>query len=79
LAPHVKEFYLGFIRDDYPELLARYLRAYPGTHAPPDYRDKLAERIERIRRQYGFGGHNERHADALAQLRRLGPQLALPI
>src|ERR1700730_14150249 len=37
LAPHVKEFYLGFIEDEYPDLLARYERAYPGTYAPPDY------------------------------------------
>jgi DNA repair photolyase len=35
LAPHVKEFYMGFIGDRYPELLARYERAYPGTYAPP--------------------------------------------
>jgi DNA repair photolyase len=80
LAPHVKEFYLGFIGDEYPELLARYERAYPGTYAPPEYRDKLNERVARIRAEYGF-------ADSLARRRtpqpppapRRGPQLALPI
>src|SRR6202171_1983838 len=41
LAPHVKEFYLGFIGDEYPDLLARYERAYPGAYAPPEYRAKL--------------------------------------
>jgi DNA repair photolyase len=80
LAPHVKEFYLGFIRDDYPDLLARYHRAYPGTYAPPEYRDKLDQRIERIRAQYGFSGHHERRgAPEPAPPQRRGPQLALPI
>jgi DNA repair photolyase len=80
LAPNVKEFYLGFIGDEYPDLLARYERAYPGTHAPPEYRDKLAERVERIRAQYGFSGHVERRGapEPPAPPRR-GQQLALPI
>jgi DNA repair photolyase len=80
LAPHVKEFYLGFIADDYPDLLRRYKRAYPGTHAPPEYRDKLNERVERIRAAYGFAGRGDRRpapAAATAPPRR-GAQLALP-
>src|ERR1700687_490398 len=56
LAPHVKEFYLGFVSDEYPDLLPRYKRAYPGAYAPLDYRTKLDERIQRIREQYGFAG-----------------------
>ena len=80
LAPHVKEFYLGFIGDEYPELLARYERAYPGTYAPPAYREQLGRRIERIRAQYGFSGHAERRGAAEPPpLARRGPQLALPL
>jgi DNA repair photolyase len=79
LAPHVKEFYLGFIHDEYPELLRRYQRAYPGTHAPPEYRDRLGERIERIRRQYGFAGSRERRDSPPPPPMRRGPQLALPL
>jgi DNA repair photolyase len=80
LAPHVKEFYLGFIGDEYPDLLARYERAYPGTYAPPEYRDKLNQRVERIRRQYGFSGLSERRGapEPSAPARR-GQQLALPM
>src|SRR5690349_18808463 len=63
LAPHVKEFYLGFIGDEYPDLLGRYERAYPGAYAPKDYCQKLDERIQRIRERYGFAGQrNERRA-----------------
>ena len=79
LAPHVKEFYMGFIGDEYPDLLPRYQRAYPGTYAPADYRAKLDERIERIRSHYGF--HNKvdrrREPEPTPPARR-GPQLALP-
>jgi DNA repair photolyase len=79
LAPHVKEFYLGFIGDEYPDLLARYERAYPGTYAPPAYRDKLQERVERIRAQHGFAGHGDRRTPDPPAVPRRGPQLALPI
>jgi DNA repair photolyase len=80
LAPYVKEFYLGFIGDEYPDLLGRYRRAYPGAYAPTEYRDKLDERIQRIREQYGFGGHAERRrAPEPPPAPRRGPQLALPI
>jgi hypothetical protein len=76
----VKEFYLGFIRDDFPELLGRYQRAYPGTHAPAEYREKLSERVERIRAAYGFTDQGDRQrAPAPASPPRRGAQLALPI
>lgn len=80
LAPYVKEFYLGFIGDQYPELLGRYQRAYPGAHAPPEYRDKLAQRVERIRAAYGFSRESDhRPLPSPPPVPRRGPQLALPI
>ena len=80
LAPHVKEFYLGFIGAEYPELLPRYTRAYPGPHAPPEYRDRLNARVERIRAAYGFAGPAGRRRGAgPPPIPRRGPQLALPI
>jgi DNA repair photolyase len=83
LAPHVKEFYLGFIGDEYPDLLPRYRRAYPGAHAPTDYRNKLNERVQRIRAAYGFvqlrGDPDRRRAPDPPRLPRKGPQLALPL
>ncbi len=80
LAPHVKEFYLGFIGEAYPELMARYKRAYPGMYAPPEYVEKLNLRVERIRSEFGFSGFSERRgaAEPPPPARR-GPQLALPI
>jgi DNA repair photolyase len=81
LAPHVKEFYLGFIGDEYPDLLPRYKRAYTGAHAPLEYRDRLGERVERIRERYGFKGYVERRDEAprAPPVPRRGPQLLLPL
>jgi len=54
LAPLVKEHYFGFVEQSFPDLLRRYRRAYPGIDAPRDYRDRLDERIARVRERYGF-------------------------
>jgi DNA repair photolyase len=80
LAPHVKEFYLGFVEQTYPALLPRYRRAYPGAYAPRDYRDKLDERILRIRQEYGFtAAHARRRMPAPPPADRVGLQFALPL
>jgi DNA repair photolyase len=80
LQQHVKEFYLGFVGDEYPDLLPRYQRAYPGAYAPPEYRDKLQQRVDRIRAQYGFSDRQERRsAPPPTTPERRGPQLVLPI
>jgi DNA repair photolyase len=80
LAPHVKEFYLSFVGQTYPDLLPRYKHAYPGAYAPPEYREKLDERVQRIRNQYGFGGHGLRQGSGeTAEHARPDGQLALPL
>jgi DNA repair photolyase len=55
LAPLVKEHYLGFVGAQFPALLPRYQRAYPGTYAPPDYLAKLEARVEAICGRYQLG------------------------
>jgi DNA repair photolyase len=80
LAPHVKEFYLDFVRDQYPALLPRYLRAYPGAYAPKDYRARLDERVQRIRARFDFAGGETRQRELAAQVFTLRTgQLALPL
>ena len=56
----VKEHYLDFVQSAFPWLYGRYVRAYPAVHAPPDYRERLAERVGRIRLRYGFEGDEMR-------------------
>jgi DNA repair photolyase len=54
LAPVVKEHYLGFVEDEFPDLLPRYQRAYGGINAPPEYQVALQARVDQIRARYGF-------------------------
>ena len=54
LRPVVKEHYLDFVGETFPDLLPRYERAYPGTDAPKEYQQKLSARVDRIRARYGF-------------------------
>ncbi len=55
LAPLVKEHYFAFLQREYPELLARYARAYPGISAPAAYARMIEARVDAIRARYGFG------------------------
>jgi DNA repair photolyase len=88
LAPIVREQYLGFVDRRFPELLARYERAYVGRDAPVAYQRALDARVERIRTRYGFAEDSMRKtalsppADVVRaepRPRRIGPQLLLPI
>jgi DNA repair photolyase len=54
LMPTVKEHYMDFVETEFPDLLARYQRAYPGASAPHDYQKALNERVQRVRARFGF-------------------------
>ena len=54
LAPQVKEHYLAFVRETFPDLLPRYERAYAGTNISSDYQTAIERRIARIRERQGF-------------------------
>jgi DNA repair photolyase len=81
LMPTVKEHYLEFVRDEFPDLLGRYQRAYPGVHAPPDYTSALQQRIHRVRARYRFRRDEVRESPESPQLaeRVHRRQLALPM
>ena len=85
LAPYVKEHYLGFLEQSFPDLLPLYQQTYPGTYAPREYVQKLDQRIDSVRQRYGFEAGGMRYRDAggqpsaLRPPRQCGEQLALPI
>jgi DNA repair photolyase len=54
LAPLVKEHYLGFVAETFPELLPRYERAYCGTNISSDYQTAIERRLARTRERHGF-------------------------
>ena len=67
LAPVVKEHYLTFVGEQFPELVPRYERAYPAVNAPREYEARLSERVERIRRKYGFAADSMRRRELVPQ------------
>jgi DNA repair photolyase len=87
LAPVVKEHYLAFIAETFPELLPRYERAYTGTNISSDYQVAIERRLARIRERHGFvaDAMQHRREEAVASMRttqsvmaHMG-QLALPL
>jgi DNA repair photolyase len=54
LAPQVKEHYLAFVSETFPDLLPRYERAYAGTNISSDYQAAMERRLARIRERHGF-------------------------
>jgi DNA repair photolyase len=87
LAPQVKEHYLAFVSETFPDLLPRYERAYAGTTISSDYQTAIERRLARIRHRYGFveDTMHGRRDDARKVMRIAEPesigagQLALPL
>lgn len=85
LAPLVREHYIGFVGERFPDLLARYERAYRGSNIRPEYLAALERRITAIRARHGFAedamGHRTvaaGHATAGAVVTQLSLSLSLP-
>jgi len=72
LAPFVKEHYLGWLSEHYPDLLRRYERAYSGAYAPREYLARLDARVERVRARYGVGAASSEQRQAPGPLDRSG-------
>jgi len=87
LAPGVKEQYLAFVSETFPNLLPRYERTYAGTNIAPDYQIAIERRLARVRARQGFAGDamQSRKVEVAASMRTAEPesvapgQLALPL
>jgi len=64
LAPLVKEHYLGFVGETYPDLLPPYERGYTGANAPKEYLRGPEARVARIRSRCGLDGDGVRGPDS---------------
>ena len=51
--PTVKEHYLAFVAETFPDLLPRYERAYAGTNISSDYQAAIERRLARVRERQG--------------------------
>ena len=74
LAPGVKEWFLAFLGENHPRLLASYQRGYAnGANAPPAYRERLETQVAAVRSTVTL------RRDAGDRARRLGRQYLLPL
>ena len=51
----VKDHFLGFMREEYPGLLAEYRRLFPGANADRDYASATVGYVDGLRRLYRIG------------------------
>lgn len=79
LAPLVKEHYFAFVGETFPDLLRRYQRAYPNSDAPRDYRDRLDERITRVRERFGFAEDKEKSSRTASSTAASSSSMTLPV
>lgn len=49
LQPGTREHFLGFLRAEYPELLAEYERLYPGAYLPKRFQHRLREQVAELK------------------------------
>src|SRR5262249_9252332 len=50
----VREHYLRFVSEQFPELLGGYLKLYSGKSAPGAYAARVYARAERLKREHGL-------------------------
>jgi DNA repair photolyase len=62
LRPGAREWFMRWLRECRPELVAPYERLYGrGAYAPEDYRRRVSARVAELAEKYGVGGrHNPR-------------------
>ena len=56
----VKDHFLGFMREEYPALLAEYRRLFPGANADRDYASATVGYVDGLRRLYRIGERTAR-------------------
>ena len=80
LAPGVKEHYLGFVSETFPNLLPRYERAYAGTNIASDYQAAIERRLALVRERHGFvdDAMQSRRAEPASSMRTAAPESVAP-
>jgi DNA repair photolyase len=74
LTPSSAKQFLPFVRDKFPRLTKQYEEWYrKQTYAPEEYRNRIAERVARLKQKYGF----DRRPLGDAQRSRPGRQMKL--
>jgi DNA repair photolyase len=49
LQPGTREHFLGFLKSEYPALLAEYRRLFPGSYAPKHFQEEIRQSVHRFK------------------------------
>ena len=63
LGPDVREHFLGFLQEEYPDLLAGYQRLYGTKQAPKRYRTRVEERVRAVKGELGYADQDHRRIE----------------
>ncbi len=63
LGPDVREHFLGFLQQEYPDLLAGYQRLYGAKHAPKRYRTRVDERVREVKGELGYADQDHHRVE----------------
>ena len=73
LRPGAREWFLGWLRDCYPELVSAYATLYAGrAYAPASYQQSISEQVAALAKKYGVGQTRPAAARRLPPRRRPG-------
>lgn len=72
LRPGAREWFLGWLAEQHPALVARYQRLYgSGAYAPKQYQQRITASVADLARQYGIGSASPAAARGLARRARI--------
>ena len=54
LQPGTREHFLGFLKSEYPALLAEYRRLYPGSYTPKRFQERIRKNVQRLKEEHGL-------------------------
>jgi len=66
LRPGTREWFLGWLRTEHPDLVGKYAALYDrGSYAPRDYQARIAGQVRELAEKHGVGRANPRQARAV--------------
>ena len=71
-----KDHFMGFLRQEFPGLVAGYDRLYRGSYAPKDYVATVRARVNELRQRHDV--HARMHRAELADVEEDGPERVAP-
>jgi DNA repair photolyase len=74
----IREYFLGFLEQEYPELLAGYQQLYGTKYAPRQYQLRIERRVQEAKATAGYGADHHRRVEPPPEPTQLPLPLSTP-